>query len=79
MKYESRTIRKAVNEIGDKKMVLPHIQRSFVWKYERNNNQIKRFFDSILRGHPIGTCCFGLLKMIFSFADLLRITKTVWT
>jgi len=62
MKYESRTIRKAVNEIADKKWFLPHIQRPFVWKYERNNNQIKRFFDSILRGYPIGTMLFWITK-----------------
>jgi len=62
MKYESRTIRKAVNEIADQKWFLPHIQRSFVWKYERNNNQIKRFFDSILRGYPIGTMLFWITK-----------------
>jgi len=62
MKYESRTIRKAINEIADKKWFLPHIQRPFVWKYERNNNQIKRFFDSILRGYPIGTMLFWITK-----------------
>lgn len=62
MKYESRTIRKTVNEIAEKKWFLPHIQRSFVWKYERNNNQIKRFFDSILRGYPIGTMLFWITK-----------------
>ena len=62
MKYESRTIRKAVNEMADKKWFLPHIQRPFVWKYDRNNNQLKRFFDSILRGYPIGTMLFWITK-----------------
>jgi len=62
MKYESITIRKAINEIADNKWFLPHIQRSFVWKCDKNNNQIKRFLDSILRGYPIGTMLFWITK-----------------
>jgi uncharacterized protein with ParB-like and HNH nuclease domain len=40
--------------IDEKKLLLPHIQRPFVWKYE----QMKSFFDSILREYPISTLLF---------------------
>ena len=54
MKYESMSIKHAVEMIDDKKLLLPHIQRPFVWKYE----QMKSFFDSILREYPINTLLF---------------------
>lgn len=58
MKYESISIKKAVQMIEDKKLLLPHIQRPFVWK----NDQVKRFFDSILRDYPFGTLLFWTTK-----------------
>lgn len=39
-----------INEIHSKEIVLPAIQRDFVWDEER----IRRLFDSVLRGYPIG-------------------------
>lgn len=54
MKYESMSIKHAVEMIDEKKLLLPHIQRPFVWKYE----QMKSFFDSILREYPISTLLF---------------------
>ncbi|MDA8405241.1 MAG: DUF262 domain-containing protein [Deltaproteobacteria bacterium] len=44
--------------IDEKKLLLPHIQRPFVWKQDRNNNQVNRFFDSIMRGYPFSTFLF---------------------
>lgn len=58
MKYESISIRKAVQMIDEKKLLLPHIQRPFVWKQDRTNNQVRRFMDSIMRGYPFGTLLF---------------------
>ncbi len=58
MKYESMSIKKAVQMIDEKKLLLPHIQRPFVWKQDGNNNQVKRFLDSILREYPFGTLLF---------------------
>ena len=55
MKYESISIRKAVQMIEEKKLLLPHIQRPFVWKQDRHNNQVRRFMDSIMRGYPFNT------------------------
>jgi uncharacterized protein with ParB-like and HNH nuclease domain len=62
MKYESMSIKKAMQMIEDKKLLLPHIQRPFVWKQDRNNNQVKKFFDSILRGYPFGTLLFWITR-----------------
>ena len=58
MKYESMSIRKAVQMIDEKKLLLPHIQRPFVWKQDRTNNQVRRFMDSIMRGYPFSTLLF---------------------
>lgn len=45
------TIAEAVKKIQKGELVLPAIQRAFVW----NDDQITRLFDSILRGYPIGS------------------------
>lgn len=45
------TIRKTLDEIERHDLVLPAIQREFVWKSE----QICRLFDSIMQGYPFGT------------------------
>ena len=62
VKYESMTIKKAVQMIDEGKLLLPHIQRPFVWKQDRNNNQVKRFFDSIMRGYPFNTLLFWITR-----------------
>lgn len=48
--------------IDDKKLLLPHIQRPFVWKQDRNENQVKKFLDSILREYPFGTLLFWITR-----------------
>jgi uncharacterized protein with ParB-like and HNH nuclease domain len=45
------TIAQAVKSIQTRDLVLPAIQREFVWE----DKQIVRLFDSILRGYPIGS------------------------
>jgi hypothetical protein len=45
------TIAQAVKGIQTQDLVLPAIQREFVWE----DTQIVRLFDSILRGYPIGS------------------------
>lgn len=56
--YDSKTIKQVIEDIHDKKIYLPAIQRKFVWKAE----QIEKLFDSIMRGYPIGTFLFWFLK-----------------
>lgn len=83
MKYESISIKKAVQMIDEKKLLLPHIQRPFVWKQDRNNNQVKRFLDSILREYPFGTFLFWITRddiqirrFIDDYEDGMGVKKT---
>jgi uncharacterized protein with ParB-like and HNH nuclease domain len=48
------TIEKAVQQIVNRKYLLPAIQRKFTW----NTSQICTLFDSIMRGYPINTFMF---------------------
>lgn len=55
--YKDEHIRDVLEGINEE-YFLPHIQRAFVWKEE----QIKKLFDSLLRGYPIGTFLFWITK-----------------
>ena len=44
------TIKQAVDDIADRKYVLPAIQREFVW----HPHQICNLFDSVMQGYPFG-------------------------
>lgn len=48
------TIRDVIARIQARELLLPGIQREFVWGPE----QISRLFDSLLRGYPIGSFLF---------------------
>ena len=54
MKYETISIKDIIKMLNEKKIYLPEIQRSFVWKAE----QIAKLFESIFIGYPIGTLLF---------------------
>ncbi len=45
------TIQQTPDEIHHHKLVLPAIQREFVW----GPGQICRLFDSLMQGYPFGT------------------------
>lgn len=45
------TIASALRQIQDRKLILPAIQREYVWK----PSQIIRVFDSVMRGYPVGS------------------------
>ena len=45
------TIKETLDEINGRDLVLPAIQREFVWQPE----QICRLFDSLMQGYPFGT------------------------
>ena len=83
MKYESISIRKAAQWIEDRKLLLPHIQRPFVWRQDRNNNQVKRFMDSIMREYPFGTLLFWktrddvqLRRFVEDYVDGMNVKST---
>lgn len=52
--YESKSIIKLISEIKEDKILLPAIQRNFVWPEEK----IIHLFDSLMRDYPIGTFLF---------------------
>jgi hypothetical protein len=54
MSYEHVTIMSELNRIQNHELLLPDIQRDFVWTPDR----IYRLLDSILRGYPFGTLLF---------------------
>lgn len=54
MSYDNSTIATAVRKIRNDELVLPAIQRDFVWSPDR----IYRFLDSLMRGYPIGMLLF---------------------
>lgn len=51
------TIKEAIENVHQKKYLLPAIQREFVWSEE----QIERLFDSLLQHYPIGSFLFWQL------------------
>jgi len=66
------TIKNTLEEIHRHNLVLPAIQREFVWKSE----QICRLFDSIMQGFPIGTFLYWRVASEnsgkFKFFDFVR-------
>ena len=66
------TIEKTLDEIHRHDLVLPAIQREFVWRPE----QICRFFDSLMQGYPFGTFLYWRVDpetgSQFKFFDFVR-------
>ena len=54
MSYKSMTVASAMRKIESKELILPAIQRDFVW----SPGQIYGFLDSLMRGYPFGTLLF---------------------
>lgn len=54
MATRSTSIASLVNQIQANEIVLPDLQRDFVWKEE----QIRLLFDSMMRGYPFGSLLF---------------------
>lgn len=53
-KYQSITIKEAMNNVATNQYLLPAIQRKFVWEI----GQVEMLFDSILRNYPINSFMF---------------------
>ena len=69
--YKNKTVKEVMQMIGANQIYLPPIQRSFVWKPD----QIKKFFDSIMRGYPIGTFLFWKVTVHnedYTFYEFIR-------
>lgn len=54
MAYNTLKISRVMEKISSNELVLPSIQREYVWK----TNQVEDLFDSLMRGYPIGTFLF---------------------
>jgi hypothetical protein len=52
------TIASLLKQVGDNELILPAIQREFVWKPE----QICNLFDSLLQGYPFGAFLFWRIQ-----------------
>lgn len=57
MSYQKTTIKRIIEDIDQKKIYLPALQRKFVW----SKNQIELLFDSVMRNYPFGTFLFWRL------------------
>ena len=51
MQPKNKPIKEILKEVGENKILLPAIQRNFIWK----ENQISSFLDSLMRNYPTGT------------------------
>lgn len=58
MSYTPRSLFRIVEDIDGHRLLLPHIQRAFVWEPE----QMARLFDSLMRDYPIQTFLFWRTK-----------------
>ncbi len=58
MGYKSTSIRDILSRYGDGKIILPAIQRNYVWQ----EDQIIALFDSLMKGYPVGTFLFWEVK-----------------
>ena len=58
MSYIPRSLFRLLEDIESHKLLLPHIQRPFVWEPE----QMSRLFDSLMREYPIQTFLFWRTK-----------------
>jgi uncharacterized protein with ParB-like and HNH nuclease domain len=60
MIFKPITVKQCIEKIHNNTLYLPAIQRKLVWKKER----IEDFFDSLLRGYPIGTFIWWELSRV---------------
>lgn len=58
MNYQPRSLFSLIEDIDNKRLFLPHIQRPFVW----TEDQMRRLFDSLMRKYPIQTVLFWRTK-----------------
>lgn len=69
----SKTVKKIIQDIHDRRLLLPAIQRKYVW----DAAQVVNLFDSMMRGYPIGTFLFwkvdrkNAMRRNYSFYDFL--------
>ena len=68
MSYDNTTIASAMRQIKNSELVLPAIQRDFVWSSER----IYNFLDSLMRGYPIGMLLFWNTRQRIQYREFIK-------
>ena len=72
MQISNKSIRTVLKEIDSKNLILPALQREFVWK----RKQIENLFDSLLQGFPINTLMIwnvdDIKKEFMEFYEFLK-------
>ncbi|MCY4652320.1 MAG: DUF262 domain-containing protein, partial [Dehalococcoidia bacterium] len=72
MYQTGRTIKQTLDQIYRHDLVLPAIQREFVWSHD----QICRLFDSLMQGYPFGAFLYWQIEpensKNFKFYDFVR-------
>lgn len=72
MYQTGRTIKQTLDQIQHRELVLPAIQREFVW----GANQVCRLFDSLMQGYPFGAFLYWEIAPEnsgkFKFYDFVR-------
>ena len=58
IRYKTTTVGDTLAEIDNNKVVLPSIQRKFIW----NHKQVVNLFDSLVKDYPIGTFLLWQIK-----------------
>ncbi len=58
MAWSSYTVKELTDKFGRGEILLPEMQRAYVWK----SAQVVRLFDSLYRGYPIGTILLWQLR-----------------
>lgn len=58
MSYKPKSLFRMLEDIERQELLLPHIQRPFVWDEE----QMARLFDSLMRNYPVQTLLFWRTK-----------------
>lgn len=56
--YTPKTIYELIQEIDEGRVILPAMQRNFVW----SEDKICSLFESIMRDYPIGTFLFWMIN-----------------
>ena len=68
MSYFNMTIATAISQIRNDQLVLPAIQRRFVWAPER----MISYFDSLMRGYPTGVLLFWNTTQRVQYRKFIR-------
>ena len=69
MGTKTTSIAHLLNEIRDEDIVLPDLQRDFVWQ----RDQIRLLFDSIMQGYPFGSLLFWETRFLdVHYRDFVR-------